>query len=123
MKPPCLADFSLNWTMRCSSPTETVHSMIQHSWECSGEVALHEDGRHVGVEADGVQRRRQLQRLATDHAGFLGHRQGVQVDDAVEGVARVLADHPVPQRAQVVAEVDLAGGLDARQDPGHGRSG
>ena len=32
----CLADLSLNWVIRCSSPSEAVHSMIQPSWECSG---------------------------------------------------------------------------------------
>ena len=35
MNPDCLAAFSLNWTIRCSSPIETVHSISQHSWECS----------------------------------------------------------------------------------------
>ena len=34
--PDCLADFSLNWVMRCSSPIETVHSISQASWGCSG---------------------------------------------------------------------------------------
>ncbi len=34
--PDCLAAFSLNCTMRWSSPVDTVHSMIQQSWECSG---------------------------------------------------------------------------------------
>ena len=88
-----------------------------------GHVALDEDGGDVGVEADRVQRRRQLERLLADDPGLLGHGQGVEVDDPVEGVARVLPDDPVPQRAEVVAEVDLAGGLDAGQDPGHGRPG
>ncbi len=37
MKSPSrLADFSLNWIIRDSSPYDTVHSMIQHSWVCSG---------------------------------------------------------------------------------------
>src|SRR5262249_44139485 len=53
----------------------------------------------------------------------LGDGERVQVHDAVEGVDLVLAGHPVPQRAQVVAEVDLAGGLDAAEDAGHGRRG
>jgi hypothetical protein len=87
------------------------------------EVALDEDRGHVRVEADRVERGRQLERLLADDPRLLGHGQGVEVDDPVEGVAGVLPDDPVPQRTQVVAEVDLAGGLDAGQDPGHGCPG
>ncbi len=53
-------------------------------------------------------------------------RQGeaVEVDDAVQrlvGGGRVLLRrHPVLHRAQVVAQMDLAGGLDAREHARHG---
>ena len=87
------------------------------------DVALHEDGGHVGIEADGEQDGRQPHRGVADHAGCLGDRQGMQIDDSVEGVGLVLALHPVAQGAEVVAQVDFAGGLDARQDTGHGAPG
>jgi hypothetical protein len=53
----------------------------------------------------------------------------VQVDDAVERIAGVLSGDPVPQCAEVVAEVHVAGRLHARQHTcrrvaggvGHGR--
>ena len=41
----------------------------------------------------------------------------------MEGIGIVLAGHPIAQRPQVVAEVDFAGWLDARQDAGHGAPG
>ena len=55
--------------------------------------------------------------------GRLGDGERVEVDDAVEDVLLVLAGHPVPQRPQVVAEMDVTGGLDAGQHAGHGQRG
>ena len=82
-------------------------------------VALHEQGAALGVEARGEQEHRRA-------AGGLGvlrvvPREGeaVEVDDAVErlvGRARaLLGGHPVAYRPEVVAQMDLAGGLDARE--------
>ena len=85
-----------------------------------GDVALHEHGRHVGVEADGEQHRGELDRALADHARLLGDGEGVEVDDAVEGVVLVLVLRPRPQRPEVAPEVDVAGWLDARQHSGHG---
>ena len=51
--------------------------------------------------------------------GVVRERHGVEVDDAVERLVGrrrlVLGGDPVPHRAQVVAEVDLTGRLDARE--------
>ena len=54
-------------------------------------VALREHGGDVGVEPDGEQHRGELHRRVTDHAGLLGDRERMQVDDAVECVAFVLS--------------------------------
>jgi hypothetical protein len=35
-RPSRLADLSLNWVIRDSSPNDTVHSITQPSWLCSG---------------------------------------------------------------------------------------
>ena len=119
--PSRLADLSLNCVIRLSSPklTRALHHPRQLG--VLGHVALHEHRGDVGIEADREQHRRQLDRGLADHAGLLGDGQRVQVDDAVERVALVLAVDPVAQRPQVVAEVDVTGGLDARQHAGHGR--
>ena len=88
-----------------------------------GDVALHEHGGHVGVEADGEQHRGELDGALADHAGLLGDGEGVEVDDAVEGVVLVLALRPRPQRPEVAPEVDVARRLDARQHSRHGPAG
>lgn len=76
-------------------------------------VALHENRRDVGVEPDREEHRRQLDGLPADHSRGLGDGECVKVDDAVEDVAVVLARHPVDERAEMVAEVNRTGGLDA----------
>jgi segregation and condensation protein A len=47
------------------------------------------------------------------------HGEGVQIDDAVERLDPVLLVDPALERAQVVAEVDRAGGLDTAENPCH----
>ena len=84
-----------------------------------GDVALHEHRGDVGVEPDREQHRRQLDRGLADDAGLLDHGQRVQVDDPVEDLVLVLPVDPVAQRTQVVAEMDVTGGLDAREHTGH----
>ena len=97
------------------------HRALHHPRQLAvlDDVALHEDRGDVGIEADRVHHRRQAQRVVADHARRLGDGERVQVDDAVERVAVVLVVGPVPQRPQVVAEVDVAGRLDAREHAGH----
>ena len=50
---------------------------------------------------------------------LVGDRDRVQVDDAVDGLAAVLAFHVLDDRADVVAQVLAAGGLDSREDAHH----
>ena len=45
----------------------------------------------------------------------MGDRQGVEVDDAVDAVGGVLHVDPVADGPEVVAEMEGAGGLDARK--------
>jgi len=40
----------------------------------------------------------------------------MHVDDAEDAVVVALERHPIADRAEVVAEVQIAGGLDARED-------
>ena len=102
-----------------------AHRALHHPRQLAvlDDVALHEHGGDVGVEPDGEQHRRQLRRALADHARLLGDGEGVEVDDPVERVGLVLAGDPVPQRAQVVAQMDVAGRLDAREHAGHGSEG
>ena len=84
-----------------------------------GNMTLHEDRRHVGIETDGEERGRQFQSVASEHPGRIGDRQSVQIDDAVERITFVLAGDPVAQRPEIVAEMDVARRLNAGQDARH----
>ena len=84
-----------------------------------GNVALHEDGGDIGVETHGEKGRSQFESALADDPGPVGDRQSVEIDDAVERVAFVLARDPVPQSTQIVPEMDRTSGLDARQDTRH----
>ena len=98
------------------------HRALHHPRQLAvlDDVALDEDRGDVGIEPDRVHHRRHAERVVADHARRLGDGERVQVDDAVERVADVLVVGPVPQRTQVVAEVDVTGRLDAREHAGHG---
>ena len=87
-----------------------------------GDMALHEHRGDVGIEPDSEQHRRQTNGRLADHAWRLGHRQRMQIDDPVERVGMLTID-PVAQGTQVVAQMDIAGGLDAREHAGHGAPG
>ncbi len=50
-------------------------------------------------------------------------RDRVHVDDAIDAVMRLLQLHEIDDRAEVIAEMQIAGRLDARKNPfneGHG---
>ena len=75
--------------------------------------ALVEDDAALGVDTGGNVGRGNLAGARRELCG-LGHdRERMQVDDAVDAVEVLLQLHPVTHRAQVVAEMEIAGGLDA----------
>lgn len=95
--------------------------------------ALVKDDAPLRVQADRQQRGHRLppappQHLAAPRPDLLvvvvprRRRERVQVDDGEEELgarrARVLEADPLPQGAEVVAQVRRAGGLDAREDDG-----
>ena len=54
--------------------------------------------------------------LTAQLVGILRKRDGVQVHDAVDVLVDILLVHPVADRAEIVADVRDAGGLDAGED-------
>ncbi len=84
-----------------------------------GDVALHEDRAGVRVEAGGEQADRRLERSPAEVVGVVLGGQAVQVDHAVETLRLVLVHRPLPQRAEIVADVERTGGLNAREDSCH----
>ena len=99
--------------------------------------ALHHPRRAASARARGSARRPwrcrgrgrsrtaspELDRGLADDPRLLRDGQRVQVDDPVEDLLLVLAGDPVAQRTQIVAEVDVAGGLDAREHTSHEQRG
>ena len=94
-----------------------VHSSSQVSWACSGTWLWTNRRAAIGVEAGGEQVEGGVEGAAAAARPGRFQGQGVQVDDAVEGVVVVLVGHPLANRAEVVAEVEVPAGLDAGQDP------
>ena len=85
-----------------------------------GNMALYENGGNFRVEANSKKGGSQLEGARAQDAWAIGHGQRVQVDNAVEGVAFMLANDPIAQGAKIIAQMDDSGGLDTRQDARHG---
>ena len=83
-------------------------------------LALIEEDAALGIDARGDIGGRDLAGARAQLGGLLPLGDGMQVDDAEDARVIVLQPHPVPDRAQVVAEMQIAGGLDAREDAVHG---
>src|SRR5215813_10311672 len=87
----------------------------------SGDLALVEHNVLLRIDAARYERRshlagvaRELGRTAPD---VDRHGDGVHVDDAIDAIVRLLHLHEVDDRAEVIAEMQIAGRLDARKDP------
>ena len=93
-----------------------MHSSTQVEPRVLGHVALDEERRAVGIDAAGDQEGSQVQRGLAQLFRLLRHGDRVQVDDRVEAVGLVLLLDPAADSADVVAEVLVAGRLDARED-------
>ena len=79
-------------------------------------VALAEQRAAVRVEACGEQDRHRVIRALAQLGGLVGDRDRVQVDDAEDALAALLARDVLHDRADVVAEVLAPRWLDAGED-------
>ena len=84
-------------------------------------VALHEHDRALGVEARGDQRGERVAGRGRQLGGLERLRHRVQVDDAEDrlGAVALLICDVMADRAEIVADVFLAGRLDAGKDTRH----
>ena len=90
-----------------------------------GDVRLHEYDALIRVEAGRKQTHRHIERQRRERGGVIRLRDGMQVDDAEQAFVLGLQPYPVLHGAEVVADVQLAGGLDAAEYAfrGHGGHG
>ena len=96
---------------------ELVKGLGTASFDESIELAL-----RLGVDPRAHQHHGVMEAQVAQPGRVVGHGERVEVDDGKEAVGLVLARHPVPERAEVVPELRVPRGLDARQHSGHGRS-
>jgi len=87
-----------------------------HQLKVFGAIRLPEQHRALGVEPQRQQAQRHLVGAAADELGIVGRGQRVIVHDAVDGLVAILHGDVVSERAQVVADMWQAGGLDAGED-------
>ena len=95
----------------------------RHAIEDPGELRVLGHHRLVehdllgAVDAGREEGRGDLAGLRGEHLGILRHGDRVLVDHAVEALVVVLQAREVADRAEIVAEMEIAGGLHARKDP------
>src|SRR5690606_23565600 len=79
-------------------------------------LALVEDDRLVGIDTGGEIGTRDLADIVGQFGRILPQRDGVHVDDAIDARILILQRHETPDGAEIIAEMQVAGGLDARKD-------
>ena len=89
-----------------------------HELAVRGHVALHEDDRALGIDAAGEEQIDEVDRVAPQLCAHLPHGDRVQVDGAIHAIVGLLHGDPVLDGAEVVAQMQRAGRLDAAEDAG-----
>ena len=82
-----------------------------------GHLALGENRRPLGIEPRRQQRREEIECALVKVGRVVVGGDRVQVDDAEEALAALLRGGVLAEAADQVAEVLVAGGLDAGEDP------
>jgi hypothetical protein len=80
-------------------------------------MGLEEQDRALRIDPARNQARGHLERIRFQGGGLPRHGHSVEIDDAIERIVLVLLSYPIPDRAQVIAEVGHAGGLNAAEYP------
>ena len=83
------------------------------------DVGLAKEDAALGIETRGEKDRGRVVEALAELGGFVGDRDRVQVDEAEDAVAALLAFDVLGDRPDVVAQVLSPRGLDAAEDP-HG---
>ena len=102
-------------------PAEARHA-IEDPGELgmAGDLALVEDDVLLRIDAGGDEGRRHLAGVLGQLVGVLQHGDGVQIDHAIEALMLGLERHEFGDGAEIIAEMQVAGRLHAREDAGLG---
>ena len=92
---------------------------VEHPGELGmlGDLALVEHDVLLGIDAAGDEGGGDLARRLRQLGRILPHRDGVHVDDAIDAVVLLLQRNELHDRAEVVAEVQIAARLHAGKHP------
>ena len=86
----------------------------------AGDLALIEDDVLLRIDAGGDEGRRHLAGVVRELVGVLEHGDGVQIDHAIEALMLGLERHEFGDGAEIIAEMQIARRLHAREDAGLG---
>ena len=118
----CLAAFALYCVMRSSQPTGVTQVSIQASSACAGTADCTMMAQILGIDSGGQIERGDLIDFGAQLRRILVRRDGMQVHDAEDALVVVLDADPVLERAQIISDVQISGGLHAGEDSCfHGR--
>ena len=79
---------------------------------------LEQDGT-IGIDPAGDQCRRHFANAIAQRRRVLCDRDRMQVDDAIDALMCILHRHPFADGAEIIAQVQIAGGLDAGKNAAH----
>src|SRR6266550_1061568 len=79
-------------------------------------VGLYEDSRNFRVNADGEIDAGQFPGLRREHFRILRQGDRVEIDDAKKAFVLALQRNPVPQRAEIISQMHVAGWLSTAED-------
>src|SRR5262245_756012 len=79
-------------------------------------MTLDKDGAVLQAQATSQVEHRHLARLLVEYSRVLGHGQGMQVHDAEDVFILMLFRYPILDSPQIVANGQVAGGLDSGKD-------
>ena len=102
--------------MRSSQPMGVTQVSSQASSACAGTEDCTTIRECVRIDTRGEKQRGKFADLGAQFIGLLINRDRVQIDDAEDAFVIVLDPDPVSERAQIIADVQVAGRLHARQN-------
>ena len=91
----------------------------QVSSVCSGTSDWIKIGGHFRIDSDREVNTREVAGFLDQNFWILRKGNGVEVYDAEETFVLVLQRHPIAQRAEVIPQMNIAGGLSAAEDSFH----
>ncbi len=81
-----------------------------------GHLRLDDDVGALGVDTSGEEERRNFKDLGAEFLRLLIDRDRVQIDDTENALVFVLNPDEIAEGSEVIADMQIAGGLDARED-------